>query len=202
MKLLARHYTLIAIIGTAVLTIVYYVGVVCPGHYAAQAVKDEIAQAHAQMEALPLLLEERSRLQEQVAQQRKGLAAVDVFLPDASHESQILHEVANLGRESELVISRLEPLPSVKFASYSMHPFQLNCRGEFRDISAFLNALERRQRLVTFGRISLVPNNDSPAEGGEWLIHANVHFSVYSRHSNSTEVTENTVSRILSVSDN
>lgn len=202
MKLLARHDTLIAIIGTAVLTIVYYVGVVCPGHYAAQAVKEELAQVHAQMEALPLLLEERRRLQEEVARQRKGLAEVDVFLPDTSHESQILHEVANLGRESELIISRLEPLPSVKYASYSMHPFQLNCRGDFRDISVFLNALERRPRLVTFGRISLVPNDDSPAEGGKRVIHANVHFSVYSKHSNSTEVTENTVSRILSVSDN
>lgn len=202
MKLFARHDTLIAIIGTLVLTTVYYLGVICPGHHAAQAVKAELAETHEQMKGLPLLLEERRQLREQLERQRRQLDEVEVFLPGAAHEPQILHEVANLGRESAVMISRIEPLPSIKFATYSMHPFQVNCRGRFRDISAFLNALERRSRLVTFERISLVPNEDLASAEGKRMIHANVHFNVYSRQSNSTEITENTVSRILSVSDN
>ncbi len=199
MKLLARHDTLIAIIGTAVLTGVYYLGVICPGHSAARDIKAELAQTHARMAELPALMLEQTRLQSQLDGQRETLAQVEIFLPEESHESQVLHEVASLAQQSGLTIHRLEPLQTIKFASYSTHPFQLNCRGEFREIAGFLKGLETRPRLVTFGSIALVRNN---ADRSQRLIQATVHFSVYSRQLNSTEVAENTVSRRPLASDN
>jgi Tfp pilus assembly protein PilO len=202
MKLLARHDTLIAIIGTAVLTGVYYLGVICPGNSAARDIKAELAQTQARMGELPALMLEQTRLQSQLDAQREKLAQVELFLPEELHESQVLHEVASLAQQSGLIVTRLEPLPTVKFASYSMHPFQLNCRGEFREIAGFLKGLETRSRLVTFGSIALVRPNESSSDRSQRLIQATVHFSVYSRQLNSTEVAENTVSRRPLVSDN
>ncbi|MDB5342651.1 MAG: hypothetical protein JWP89_1028 [Schlesneria sp.] len=202
MKLLARHDTLIAIIGTAVLTGVYYLGVICPGHSAARDIKAELAQTQARMGELPAMMLEQTRLKSELEAQRERLAQVKLFLPEESHESQVLHEVASLAHQSGLIVNRLEPLPTVKFASYSTHSFQLNCRGEFREITGFLNGLETRPRLVTFGGIALVRKNDSTGETSKRQIQATVHFSVYSRQLNSTEVAENTVSRRALVSDN
>ncbi|HEY4263655.1 MAG TPA: type 4a pilus biogenesis protein PilO [Schlesneria sp.] len=199
MKLLARHDTLIAIIGTAVLTGVYYLGVICPGHRAARDIKAELALTHARMGELPAMMLEQTRLQSELDTQREKLAQVELFLPDESHESQVLQEVAGLAHQSGLVVTRLEPLPTAKFASYSTHPFQLNCRGEFREIASFLNGLETRQRLVTFGSVALVRND---ADRSQRLVQATVNFSVYSRQLNSTEVAENTISRPAVVSDN
>jgi type II secretory pathway component PulM len=79
MKLLARHDTLIAIIGTAVLTGVYYLGVICPGHSAARDIKAELAQTHARMAELPALMLEQTRLQSQLDGQRETLAQVEIF---------------------------------------------------------------------------------------------------------------------------
>jgi Tfp pilus assembly protein PilO len=202
MKLLARHDTLIAIIGTAVLTGVYYVGVICRGHSVARDIKAELVQTQARMGELPAMMLEQTRLQSELDAQREKLAQVELFLPEESHESQVLQEVASLADQSGLTIHRLEPFPTVKFASYSTHPFQLNCRGEFREIARFLNGLETRPRLVTFNSIALVRQNESSGDRSQRLIQATVHFSVYSRQLNSTEVAENTVSRRALVSDN
>ena len=202
MKLLARHDTLIAIIGTAVLTGVYYLGVICPGHDAARDIKDELAQTQARMGELPALMLEQTRLQSELDVQRQRLAQVEVFIPEESHESQILQEVASLAHQSGLAVTRLEPLPTVKFASYSMHPFQLNCRGEFREVAAFFKGLETRPGLITFRNIALVRHHDSSGDRSQRQVQATVHFSVYSRQLNSTEVAANTVSPRALVSDN
>lgn len=202
MKRLARHDTLIAIIGTAVLTGVYYWGVICPGHSAARDIKAELAQTQVRMGELPAMMLEQTRLQSELDAQREKLAQVELFLPEESHESQVLQEVAGLAHQSGLTIDRLEPLPTIKFASYSAHPFQLNCQGDFREITRFLNGLETRPRLVTFGSIALVRPNENSGDRSQRLIQATVRFSVYSRQLNSTEVAENTVSRRALVSDN
>lgn len=201
MKFLARHDTLIAIIGSAVLTGAYYWIVVGPGRVAAQKIEAEIAQTHAKMEDIPLMLAERSQLQKRVEQQRDQLQKLDVVLPTESHVSEVLHEVASQARRSGLLITRLEPLPPVEFASYSSHPFHLSCRGTFSDISGFLSGLETQTRLVTFGKVDFTRGNEGPASDGPRTIQANVDFNVYSRHAKSTKVAENTSSRSSSSSD-
>ncbi len=201
MRILARHDTLIAIIGTAVLTGAYYWCVVGPGRVAAQKIEAEIAQTHARMSELPLILEERSQLQKRVEQQRDQLHQMEVVLPTETHVSEVLHQVASQARRSGLTIARLEPLPPVDFASYSALPFHLNCRGTFGDISGFLSGLETQTRLVTFGKVDFTRGNEGPASEGPRTIQANVDFNVYSRQAKSTKVAENTSSRTSPSSD-
>ena len=201
-KFLARHDTRIAIVGTAVLTAGYFWGIMCPGWTAAQQIETEIKQAQAKVGEIPLILAERSQLQRRVEQERDQLEQMELVLPTESHVSDVLHQVASQAQRSALSITRLEPLPSVDFASYSAHPFHLSCRGTFEDISGFLSGLETQSRLVTFGSVKFTRGNEGPGTEARRTIQANIDFSVYSRHARTTKVAENTNSRSSVSSDN
>lgn len=202
-KLLARHDTLIAIVGTAVLTAGYYWGIAAPGFAAASNIERDIAAIQARTSEFPSVLAERSRLQRKVDEYRVRQERLKSVLPVESHVSDVLHQVASLAQRSGLTINRLEPMPTIEFASYTAHPFHLSCRGTFGDIASFLNGLEVQSRLVTFGNIDFTRGNDGPAEKRDQnQIQASVFFNVYSRHAESTTVAENTVSRSSRPSDN
>lgn len=203
MRFLARHDTLIAIIGTAILTAGYYWGIVRPSRLQAQKIENEIAQAHAMISEIPSILTERTELQQRLEAEREQSATRDVALPTESHVSDVLHQVTSLAIQSGLSINRLEPLPSVEFAVYTSHPFHLSCRGTFADVSRFLKGMEQQKRLVTFGNTDLTRGNEGPdADGGRRMIQANLHFNVYSRHAESTKIAENTISPSRGSSDN
>lgn len=200
-KFLARHDTMIAILGTAVLTCVYYFGVACPGHAAARGIEADLALAHAKIDELPGMLLEHGQLQARLQQHRDKLAEMDPIIPDESHVAEVLCEVAELAANAGLTVNRLEPLSTVEFASYSSHPFQLSCRGDFQNIASFLSGLETHSRLVTFGSLDLIHGNEGGTEGARF-VQASIHFSVYSRQSKSTKLAENTISNGSTRSDN
>jgi Tfp pilus assembly protein PilO len=203
MKSLARHDTLIAIAGTGILTIAFCWGVVLPGQTAVKKIEAEIAQAQARLGEIPVRMAELEQLRKRLDQKLETIDVIELSLPEESHVSDVLHQVASEARRSGLTITRLEPLPSSEYASYSAHPFHLSCRGTFADLSGFLNGLEAQERLVTFGSVDLLRGNDAgPSESGPRLIQANVNFNVYSRHAKTTKVAENTISRRSSASDN
>ena len=182
MKFLARHDSLIAIIGTAVLTAGYYWGVIRPGRAAADIVRTEISQAQAKMHEVPVLLAEQTQLQARLQHQREQIEQMEQVVPTDSHVSEVLHQVASLASQSGLTITRLEPLQTVEFASYASHPFHLGCRGAFDDVARFVKGLEAQPRLVTFGKVDLI-RSAAGTEGPERLIQANIDFSVFSRPS-------------------
>lgn len=198
MKLLARHDTLIAILGTGILTAGYYWGIARPGAAAAQKIEDEISQLHGQMKELPGILEERSNLQNQLEQQQQLQERVNETLPADSHVSEVLHQVASLARSSGLTINRLEPLPTVEASAYATHPFHLSCRGDFQDIARFLNGLENQPRLITFGNVDLIRSQDETQRS----VQATINFNVYSRQAKTTKLAENASSRSSLTSDN
>jgi Tfp pilus assembly protein PilO len=203
MKLLGRHDTLIAIIGTGILTAGYYWGVIVPGHSVKHAIEADIVRAQSQVGEVPLMLAEQGQLHSQLDRQKLQLEQMERTLPTDSHVSDVLRDVAGLARKSGLTINRLEPLPSSDFASYSAHPFHLSCQGSFQDIATFLKGLESQPRLVTFGSVSVTRGPEGQArDAARRPIQANINFNVYSRHAKSTKLAGNTISQSSPSSDN
>lgn len=203
MKFLARHDTLIAIIGTAVLTAGYYWGIASPGRAAARTIENEITQAQTRISEFPTILAERSLLQSRLEEKREQVNQMEAVLPVDSDVSDVLHQVASLARQSGLTINRLEPLPGVEFASYTAHPFHLSCRGEFKDVVLFLRGLEQQPRLVSFSNVNFTLGNERQADGDAGsAIQTNITFNVFSMHAESTKLAENTMSFRSPSSDN
>jgi Tfp pilus assembly protein PilO len=202
-KFLARHDTLIAIIGTAVLTAGYYWGIASPGRAAARTIENEITQAQTRISEFPNILAERSLLQSKLEVNREQAIQMETELPADSDVSDVLHQVASLARQSGLTINRLEPLPGVEFSSYTAHPFHLVCRGEFKDVVRFLSGLEQQPRLVSFSNVDFTRGNDRQPDGDAAnAVQTNITFNVYSKHSKSTKPAENTMSFRSPSSDN
>lgn len=203
MKFLARHDTLIAIIGTAVLTAGYYWGIASPGRAAARTIENEITQAQTRISEFPNILAERTLLQSRLVEKREQLNQMEQVLPVDSDVSDVLHQVASLAQQSGLTINRLEPLPGVEFPSYTAHPFHLSCRGEFKDVVLFLSGLELQPRLVSFSNVDFTRGNEGQSEGDpKSLIQTNITFNVFSAHAKSTKLAANTMSFRSQPSDN
>lgn len=190
-SLLGRHDTRIAIFGTAILTAGYFWGVTAPGWSQARQIQKEIEDAQARMGQLPVLMEQRAQLVRRLNDLKQQHQQLIILLPVESHVSDVLRHVAGQAQTSRLTITRLEPLASIPHASYTAHPFQLSCRGQFSDIAHFLAGLESHTRLLTFGNVDFQRSSETAASDSTRTIQVNFHFSVYSRHAEFTELTEN-----------
>lgn len=196
--LLARHDRLIAIVGTAVLTVGFFLGVLRPGQLKARAIEAEVSQVQTQLTALPVQIAEREHLQAKLNERREQAGRLADLVPSHVEVSGVLQEVAQLAKRSQVTITRLEPMPQNDFASYSALPFSLGCKGEFARVTKFLSGLETQTRLVTFGEVALTRGTDS----NDRQVQASVSFSVYSRHADSARSAENASSQGASSSDN
>ncbi|MEK6260071.1 MAG: type 4a pilus biogenesis protein PilO [Planctomycetota bacterium] len=198
MKFLARYDRLIAIVGTAVLTVGFFLGVLRPGQLKARAIQSEVLQIQSQLTSLPVQIAEREHLQTKLEERREQTERLETRIPFQAEVSDVLHEVAQLARQSQVTITRLEPMPQNDFSSYSALPFTLGCKGEFARVTKFLSGLETQPRLVTFAEVGLTRGADSR----DRQVQASVSFSVYSRHANSARIAGNAASQGTSPSDN
>ena len=198
MTFFARHDRWIALLGTVALTAGFMAGVLRPARLNATAIQNETSQIQAKLSVLSQQIVEHERLTEQFAQRRQQSYLPAQCIPAQAVAADVLNEVAELARESQVVIVRLEPLPQQDFGSYSAHPHLLVCHGDFGGLAKFVSRLETMPRLVTFNTVDLTRETNSLNR----QVQANLRFNVYSRHSNSARTTKNTNSRMESSSDN
>ena len=198
MKALARHDRLIAIVGTAVLTVAFFLGVLRPGQLKAKSIQSEVSQIQSQLTSLPIQIAEREHLQAKLEGRSEQGERLATLIPLQADVSDVLHEVSQLAKQSQVTITRLEPMPQNDFASYSALPFSLGCKGEFAHVTKFLSGLETQPRLVTFVEVALTRG----ANTHDRQVQASVSFSVYSRHANSARTAGNATSQGTMSSDN
>lgn len=198
MKALAPYDRLIAIVGTAVLTVGFFVGVLRPGQLKAKSIQSDVSQIQSQLSSLPVQIAEREYLQVQLEERREQAERLVTQIPFQAEVSDVLHEVTRSAQQSKVTITRLEPLPQTDFASYSVLPLSLGCKGEFAHVAKFLSGLESLPRLVTFGEVALTRDTKS----NDRQVQASVSISVYFRHANSARIAGNAASPDSSSSDN
>ncbi len=198
MTFFARHDRLIATLGTVVLTLGFITGIVRPQQLKATMIEAEITEMQRVLSTLPHQIADFERTEKQLDRWRERTRKQNDLVSSHTAVAEVLHEVAELARQSQVSITRLEPLPQQDFASYADHPFSLACKGEFGSLAKFLSGLETQPRLVTFGEVHLTRDEDSP----DRQVLTNILFSVYSRHSNSARPTGNANSPLAVMSDN
>ena len=198
MTFFIRHDRLIGSLGTVVVTLGFIFGIVRPQQLKATAIESEITQLQEILSTRPHHIADRDRMQEQLNHRPERTRRPHDLVSSHASVAEVLQEVAELARQSDVAITRLEPLPQEDFASYADHPFSLTCKGVFGDLAKFLSGLETQPRLVTFNEVRLSRDAASP----DRQVLTNIRLSVYSRHSNSAPSTANANSPVLPSSDN
>lgn len=198
MKSLVRHQRLIGVLGTVLASTAFLLGVLRPGQMRAASLKADVTRIQSQLSALPLQIAEREHLQAKLTNLREDSIKLETLAPLRVDTADVLREVAQLAKASQVTISRLEPMPYSDFAAYSAIPFSIGCKGDFSSVAKFLSGLEQQPRLVTFGEVVLTRTGDPK----DRQVQASLSFSVYSRHANSSRTAENATSPARSPSDN
>src|SRR6185369_11807637 len=104
---------------------------------------------------IPLRVAELELLKSDVTRRQTFLTAARTGVPFDPDVHGVIHRVAELARQSDLQVSRLEPLSATSRESFQSLPFKLTFSGPFRGALAFLKGLESRERLFHVLRFTL-----------------------------------------------
>ncbi|MCA9094020.1 MAG: type 4a pilus biogenesis protein PilO [Planctomycetaceae bacterium] len=112
---------------------------------------------------LPSHVQELENLQSRIKQTKAYLERTKSLVPSEENVDQVLEIVTELGRQSTLNISRLEPISTVPLESYEELPFRLVAKGSYEGINNFCYSLENGDRLFGVDELTLSGGNGENA---------------------------------------
>ena len=197
MKDPVRRDNILTITGLSLMAGVFVFAVYLPGHKACERVRGEIQAAEQSIQAIPLRLAELEKLKGDVAKRQAYLQEMQRAVPMDAAIHDVIREVSDLARQSDLQVTRLEPLKLIGYESYERFPFRLTCRGKFRSLLAFARGLEDRSRLFLVDELKL--SRESKGTGED--VDGDIYFSVYRNLNDSSESDEKEKSSEVSAAD-
>ena len=190
MKFSTGRDVVITISGLGLMVAAFIFFVYLPGKHACDEYRRQIDAADKQIRQIPLKVAELEVLRDEVEERREELGKTVTLMPNEADLHNVIREVANLAKMSDLEVTRLEPLTPIDHETYQIMPFQLNMSGKFYGMAAFLRGLESRERLFTIKELSLT--SDDRRNPG--IVAGDVYFSVYVRRTDSSDSNENDAS--------
>lgn len=175
MKDAVRRDMLLLIIGLSLIVAVFVFLVYLPGQRAEAAIQRELATAKDVIRKIPERVAELEALNREFELRREYLQSAEYVMPTESHLSSVLRRIAQQAERAELRVTRLEPLPTIGYASYECIPVRITIRGQFLQIADFLHGLEDSTRLFTVKEMRL----DSTEWEVQGEIEGDVLFYVY-----------------------
>jgi len=185
MKRISRD-SVLSILGFALAAGAFVFAVYLPQHKACAKVRDEIAASERSIRDIPLRVAELELLKADVARRQTFLTAARAGVPLDPDVHGVIHRVAELARQSDLQVSRLEPLSGTSRESYQSLPFKLTFSGPFRGVLLFLKGLESRERLFHVQRFMLRQRNGKFGA----TIEGDIDFVIYVDHAKSNDFSE------------
>lgn len=191
MKATLRKDSILTIFGFALITGVFLFAFYLPEAKVLAKVKQEIKAVQDEVQNIPFRLAEIESLQNDVTRRKTFVSNARAWVPFDPDVHAVIHQVAELARNSDLQITRLEPRAAVAHATFQEVPFRLSFSGSFREMATFFKGLESRDRLFTVQQFTLKQKDGKAAS----TIEADLHFSVLIGHAEFADSAENNGSR-------
>lgn len=165
-------------------------GVYLPGKKASAKVIQQISAAEDSIREIPVRVAELQMHKRLIAERHEFLRMNHDLVPDDVDLHTVLRQVADLARNCKVSVSRLEPATAPTQESYETLAFHLSFSGDFRGIIAFLNGLERSDRLFKIEELTLSREKAQVKR----LTEGEMYFHVYARRDDDSESDENNAS--------
>lgn len=117
------------------------------------AMRKDIARGVDTARRLPEFQAQVDELEERL----QGLAAV---LPEEKDVAEILKSVQTLATQSNLMLHRFTPQPSVQQALYAEVPMRLALEGTYHNLGHFFDRISKYPRIINVSDISIKPVKD------------------------------------------
>lgn len=197
MKVQIRRDSIRTMVGFALLTGLFLFLVYLPGHKAAMQLRRDIEATRQRISNVPQHVAELEALQQDLDEHVKFVRAARVTAPVNADVHSVINQVADLARQCDLVVTRLQPGTPEMHASYQQLPFQMSFSGPFAGVASFLRGIEDAPRLFTVQKFTL----KKEAGKNTKFVQGDMNFSVYISDKESADLTENGGSEGLNVAD-
>jgi len=150
--------------GMIVITLLFILCIETPIRRKIRLAEQEMEASRAMLGGFPEQVRELEELKTKITHSRGYLDRVRKLVPEDDHLDRVLEVVTDLGKNSELNITRLEPISPVSRESYEQLPVRLTAEGSYEGIHRFCYALENGERLVGIDDLTLT-GKDGENEG-------------------------------------
>ena len=103
-------------------------------------------------------------------------------LPDSADVAQLISQLGNKGRQSGLLLNRIEPQPEVSKGFYAEIPFNVSLEGSYHEIATFIDSLGKLERIVNVSNISMT---QPKLENSKMVLKSNLQVKTY-RYANDS----------------
>lgn len=138
---------------------VFVFAVYIPQHKAIGKVKEEIAASERSIRDVPTRVAELESLRADLTRRMEYVNQARPGVPVDPDVHGVIHQVAELARNCNLQVWRLEPQAGAMRESYQTLPFKLNISGPYRGMLEFLKGLESSERLFQVLRFTIKQKN-------------------------------------------
>lgn len=197
MKTAIRRDSVLTVMGLALITGVFLFAFYLPGVKANARVMEDTRAAEESVRNIPLRVAEIEALRGDVKRRLEYLAGADTAVPVDPDVHSVIQQVAELARNSNLQITRLEPRVAVHAETYERIPFRLSFSGTFREMAAFLKGLESRERLFAIDQFTLKQKDTKNTQ----FVEADMDFSVFINHAEFSDFAGNDGSESREMAD-
>jgi Tfp pilus assembly protein PilO len=197
MKAIIHRDGILTIVGFALLTGVFLFLVYLPGHKAAIQLRREIEVTRQTIGNVPLHVAELEALQQELNEHTQFVRQARATAPVIADVHAVINQVTDLARQSDLVVTRLQPGTPEMHASYQQLPFQMSFSGPFHGVATFLKGIEDSPRLFTVQKFILKKETGKNKKS----VQGDMNFSIYISDKDSSDLAENDGSRERMVAD-
>ena len=117
--------------------------------------RSQVAEKRAELQTRRTRVNGRADAERDVSDLRAELRRAQARLPDQREIADLLSSIAASGREAGLDIVLFRQKPELPHDFYAEVPVQMEMRGTYHDVAAFLDHVKRFDRIVNVADISL-----------------------------------------------
>ena len=176
-KALAWHFQLLFLVGIAALiylSVWYFV--TSETRVQIQALEDQVAQKTSQNEAARIATQRINEFRSLYASKSQEYDELKYLLPEQREISNVLGDLQNTAKESNLIWSRFAPLEDVQVDQIMSKPVEIEVDSNFTNLRDFFDKMAKLQRIVSITDVSL---NTLPLQTGNRTLHARFRLTAY-----------------------
>lgn len=176
-KALAWHFQLLFLVGIAALVyLAVWYFVTSETRIQIQAIEDQVAQKTSQNEAARIATQRINEFRSLYASKSQEYDELKYLLPEQREISNVLGDLQNTAKESNLIWSRFAPLEDAQIDQIMAKPIEIEVDSNFANLREFFDKMAKLQRIVSINDVNL---NTLPLQTDSRTVHAKFRLTAY-----------------------
>ena len=162
-------YIMLGVLGAGVLAVYLYL-LMWPLWEQKGKLEGEYQKLQADLAQKRSIAANRVKLEAEIKELEKQLAAALVKLPEEKDIPKLLTQINTLGQQSGLEFQLFRPNPPVRKGFYAEVPIDIRVEGQYHTLGAFLDRVSKLERIVNVADIKIAPLSAQQQLSGRTMV--------------------------------